>query len=451
METLTPNKIAEITGGAYVGDDSSRNSLVQGASRDNRDIERGNLFICIQGARVDGHTFANSAFDAGAACCLAEHAISDAKGPYVLVPSTLEAIKTIAAHHRKQCNIPIVGISGSVGKTTTKEMVASTLNAKFNVLKTKDNMNNSLGVPLTLLSLDESTEAAIIEMGISDFGEMSELAAMVRPTIMILTKIGYSHLATLHDLNGVLKAKSEVFRYMGVDDAAIINGDDDLLCGYDPGIRKIMFGLNEYNDYRAENIQAIGTSGVAFDVIFHEKWMHARVPSYGNHLVMAALAATATGQELGMSDSDITKGLLSYNPLSGRAYVTETGKITLINDCYNANPNSVKAAMESLAALPGRHVAILGDMLELGEISEKLHYEVGERAAAGGVDVLICCGPMAENIIKGFRAAGGISAHYFAEKKELVASLDEIIKEGDVVLVKASHGMQFDELLPYLN
>ena len=448
MRRLTLQKIAEITSGGYVGSADALNYTVTGAVRDDRDVSPGNLFVCISGARVDGHSFANRAFDSGAACCLAEHPIPEAKGPYVLVTSTQEAIRKIGGYYRSLFDIPVIGITGSVGKTTTKEMIAAALGAKFNVLKTPENMNNELGVPLTLLSLDESHEAAVIEMGISDFGEMSRLAEMVRPEICVITKIGYSHLKSLGSLEGVLRAKSEVFRYMEPGGVAVLNGDDELLLAYDPGKRKITFGFDDGNDFRAEHLITHGVDEVTFDIVSNTGRFGASVPSYGRHLAAAALAAAAVGRLLGLNDEDIAKGLLSYSPVGGRAKVIDTGYITLIDDCYNANPNSVMEALSSLAALPGRRIAILGDMLELGSLSEQLHLDVGAFAAGSRIDCLICCGEKAAFIYEGFTSAGGSEAHYYHEKKELIADIPTHIKKGDAVLIKASHGMKFEELLP---
>ena len=455
MEYLTPQIIAEITGGDYIGVEEARRINITGAARDNRDVKPGNLFVCIQGARADGHDFANSAFESGAACCLAEHELRDAKGPYVLVKSTLEAIKAIGKHHRSRFSIPVIGITGSVGKTTAKEMVAAVLGAKFNVLKTQENFNNELGVPLTLLSLDAEHEAAVIEMGISEFGEMSRLADMVRPVMCVMTKIGHSHLETLGDLYGVLKAKSEVFAYMKPDGIAIVNGDDEFLREYDPGIRKISFGAGGHNSFRAENIRAEGTSAVELEIVSDTGRFPVKIPSYGSHLALAALAAAAAGRLMGLTDEDIRLGLLSYKPVGGRSNVRDTGYITLIDDCYNANPDSVRSSLASLYALPDgfppfRRVAILGDMLNLGELSEELHREIGIETARSGVGCLICCGDDAMFIYEGYTSAGGEDMWYFPDKVELVSALPELIEKGDAVLVKASHGMRFEELLPVL-
>ena len=450
MRYLTPRKIEEITGGEYIGDENAYSVHIEGAVRDNHDVTPGNLFVCIKGDRVDGHSFANSAYKSGAACCLAEHVIPDAEGPYVLVESTREALKTLGAYYRRLFNIPVIGITGSVGKTSAKELIAAVLGAKIRVLKTPMNLNNELGVPLTLLSLNEQHDAAVIEMGISSFGEMSRLAQMVKPNIFVMTKIGYSHTDELGDLNGVLRAKSEALAYMDPDGIAILNGDDDLLWEYDPKMRKITFGLGKHNDFRAENIRMEGTDAVICDIVSGTGLFPVRIPAYGSHLASLAPAAAIVGRLLGLSDVEVSRGLLSYVPVGGRANVNDTGRITLINDCYNANPHSVEAALTSLCAQPGRRVAILGDMLGLGEHSDSLHREIGDFAARNGIDIFICCGEKAMLIYDNYRHTNSGPAYYYPAKADLIAALPGLIKKGDKVLVKASHSMRFEEILPYL-
>jgi len=451
MMTLTPIKIAKVTGGRYVGCADGQNVSVSGAVRDNRDIKPGNLFVCIKGARVDGHSFANTAFDSGAACCLAEQEIPDAKGPYVIVESTLESIRTLGEYYRNLFTIPIVGITGSVGKTTAKEIIGSVLGAKLNVLKTEMNMNNELGVPLTLLSLNKHHEAAVIEMGIRDFGDMSILAQMVRPDIFVMTKIGYSHIVELGDLQGVLRAKTEAFAYMKPDGIAVLNGDDELLLGYDPKMRKLTFGLEEHNDVRAVNVHANSVDSVEFDIISNRSNFHVKLPAYGSHLASLAPAAVIVGQLLGLTDEEICKGFISYAPVEGRSNVSNINGLTLIDDCYNANPNSVKAALTSISALPGRHVAILGDMLNLGEHTIKMHHEVGAFAAQSGIDCLLCQGDLAHNTYEGFISAGGIEAKHYQSMEKLMEEIPKQIKKGDAVLVKASRGMHFERVLPIIS
>ena len=449
MKHLTPQIIAEVTDGKYIGDDALRHERVMGAVRDNRDVVGGNLFICIRGARVDGHDFANSAFDAGAACCLAEREIPDAKGPYVLVDSTLESLKTLGAYYRSLFDIPIIGITGSVGKTTSKEMIAAVLGAKLNVLKTTKNLNNEIGVPLTLLSLEERHEVAVIEMGISDFGEMGRLAQMVVPDIFVITKIGFSHLDNLKDLDGVLRAKTETFAYMKPNSIAILNGDDDLLWNYDPGIKKITYGTNPRNDYVTES--QLLTPNVSPQLLTPNSSL--LIPnSYGSHLTAAVLLAAVIGDIFGLTEDDIRRGLRLYEPVDGRAKLINTGYITIIDDCYNANPDSVKAALESLSTLSGRRIAILGDMLGLGEHTEQAHQNIGRFAAQSSIESLICCGEHAKHIYEGFLSERTVkTALYVPSKNELMPMLPGIVERNDVILIKASNGMRFDEIVKTLH
>jgi len=451
MKALTPQKIAEVTGGEYIGKDNDREIKVEGAVRDNRDVKPGNLFVCIRGARVDGHEFANSAFKSGAACCLAEQNIPDAKGPYVVVKSTLESIRTLGEYYRSLFDIPVVGITGSVGKTTAKEIIAAVLSAKFCVLKTNMNMNNELGVPLTLLSLNEHHEVAVIEMGIRDFGDMSILSQMVRPDIFVMTKIGYAHILELGDLQGVLRAKTEAFAYMKPESYAVMNGDDELLLGFDPKMRMLTFGLEEHNNVRAVDIKTKGIDSVEFDIVSQRGTFNVKLQAYGSHLAALAPAAVVVGQILGMTDDEIAEGFKSYTPVEGRSNVKIQNGITLIDDCYNANPNSVKAALTSISSLPGRHIAILGDMLNLGEHSVQMHKEVGAFAAKSGIPILICQGNLARHIYEGYLAAGGATADYYPDMTDLIEELSKKTKKGDTVLLKASRGMHFERLLPVIS
>ena len=451
MSKLTPQIIAEVTGGRYVGNEGDRHVPVAVAVRDDRDVKPGNLFVCIRGARVDGHSFVNNAFDSGAACCLTEQEIPDAKGPYIIVDSTLESLIILSTYYRSLFDIPVIGITGSVGKTTAKELIAAVLSIKLNVMKTEMNLNNEIGVPLTLLSLNENHEVAVIEMGIRDFGDMDVLAQMVRPDIFVMTKIGYSHIKELGDLQGVLRAKTEVFDYMKPDGIAVMNGDDDLLLGYDTKIRRITFGLEKHNDVLAININTKSIDLIEFDISDEAKSFPVKLPAYGSHLAALAPAAVIIGRLMGLSDDEISKGFLSYAPVEGRSNVKTVNGLTVIDDCYNSNPNSVKAALTSLSALPGRHVAVLGDMLNLGEHSERMHYEVGVFAAKSGIDCLLCQGDHALNIYNGYLSGNGKKGFYFAKKNELSDAIPEKIKKGDVILVKASRGMYFEELLPIIS
>jgi len=451
MSKLTPQIIANITDGTYIGENKDRDIPVKGAVRDNRDVKKGNLFICIRGARVDGHSFADIAFEAGAACCLTEQDLPDAKGPYVKVGSTLKAIRVLSEYYRSLFKIPVIGITGSVGKTSAKELIAAVLSSKFNVLKTEMNLNNEIGVPLTLLALTDEHEVAVIEMGIRDFGDMDILAQMVRPDIFVMTKIGYSHIKELGDLQGVLRAKTEAFAYMKPDGIAVMNGDDELLLTYETKIEKLTYGLQKHNDVRAINIISESIDLLKFDIADNKGQFSVNLPAYGTHLATLAPGAVIIGRLLGMTDDEICRGFLSYAPVEGRSNIREINNMTLIDDCYNANPNSVKAAITSMSSLPGRHVAILGDMLNLGEHSKQMHYDTGVFAAQNNVDCLLCHGNESIDLYKGFIDSCNKEAHYYPLMDDLIEKIPAGIKKGDVILVKASRGMQFEKLLPFIS
>ena len=444
---LTIEIIAEVTGGRFVGDVALKSRAVHGAVRDNREVKAGNLFVCFRGERVDGHDFANKAFEAGAACCLAEREIEAPEGPYVLVESTAAALKKLGGYYRRLFDIPVIGITGSVGKTTAKEMVYSVLSAKLNVLKTPENLNNEIGVPLTLLSLTESHEAAVIEMGISEFGEMRRLSEMARPDICLITQIGYCHLETLGDLDGVLRAKSEIFEFMPDGATAVLNGDDELLRAANPGFKKITFGTQPESDCRVENIISADKSSVSCDLVLPDAKFSVEIPSFGSHLAFSALPAAIIGVLLGLSLDEIRSGIASFSPVGSRSRIIETGQITVIDDCYNANPNSVKASIKSLGKLRGRRVAVLGDMKELGRRADELHREIGVCIAENGIDCLVCCGAKAEYIFKGLKSTGSeTEAYHFPMMDALLSTIHTIVRPGDNVLVKASHSMNFEKI-----
>ena len=450
MLPLTLSEIAASCGGKLIAPEGNANLLITGAVRDSRQVKEGNLFLCLKGATFDGHDFASMAYERGAACCLCEHEIETDK-PYILVSSVADAIRYIAKYYRNKLNIPIVGIVGSVGKTTAKEMTAAVLARKYAVLKTPENLNNELGVPLTVLSIGTEHTAAVVEMGISDFGEMSRLAEIVRPDLCVVTTIGYCHLENLGDLNGVLRAKSEVFDYMREDGVAVLNGDDALLREYVPKAKKITYGLSEGCDYIGSDIENLGFDGVGCRISHKGGAFKAHVNGFGTHTVSAALAACAVGKTLGMEDDDIALGVSDYRTVGGRANVTDTGYITVIDDCYNANPNSVRAGIDSLTFVDGNTVAVLGDMLELGEKTKELHYSVGAYAAEKGIPVLVACGELGKCIYDGYTSVKPDGkAYYFPDKAEFIANPASVVGKGDTVLVKASHGMHFEEIVAAL-
>ena len=446
MKQLTLGDIAEACKGQFIGEKSKLTAAVKNVVIDSRLVEEGSLFVAIKGERTDGHLYINKAFESGAACAISEQVIP-ADNPYILVRSSEQAIKDIAEYYRGLfCNIEVVGITGSVGKTSTKEMIAAVLSQEFTVHKTQGNFNNELGVPLTLLSMPEDTEVAVVEMGISDFGEMTRLSKMVRPTVCVLTNIGCCHLENLKDRDGVLKAKTEMFNYKEEDALIFVNGDDDKLATIENVTAT--YGLGSQNDYYAENIDNSGENSVSCTICFDGKKLDVTIPALGNYMVANALGAAAVGKALNMSDENIVKGIASYTTVGSRANLISTELIRIIDDCYNANPTSVKAALETLCNIKGgRKIAVLGDMKELGENELALHREVGGHAAKCGVDVIVTVGELARSIGEN---SGAAEVHSFDTVEQAIDEIDTILHKDDIVLVKASHSMHFEKIVEFL-
>lgn len=444
-------------GGRFFGDPAALDGRVDSVTSDSRLANPGALFVAFRGARVDGHDFIADCLRKGAVACISEREpAGPGEQPCIVVDSSLKAIGALAAWHRSRFDIPVVGITGSVGKTTTKEMIAAVLEQRYNTHRTDKNFNNELGVPWTLLRLDDANQVSVVEMGISGFGEMRRLTAMVRPSIAVFTVIGESHLEFLGDREGVLRAKSEIFEGMDASGLAVLNGDDDLLKDCRPNLRRATYGLGPDNDIRAEDVRVdvpesgYGDSRVRFTVRHPGGAFEVAIPGYvAGPLVYAALAAAAVGLELGLTGEQIAAGISNYRTVGDRARVLQFSGVTVISDCYNANPNSVKAALDALAGMSGRRVCVLGDMLELGAQAEALHRGVGEYAAEKGIDLTIGCGPLARHIAEGAKRAGGESL-YFADKAALLDGIGGIIRPGDCVLVKASHSMAFEEIVEWL-
>lgn len=439
---MTVAEIAALCGGRLEGDGSA---VVTAFYTDSRETQPGKMFVPIRGERTDAHHFIPQVFAAGAAATFSEVLLEDPAGPVVYVADSRAALQKVAACYRERFSIPVIGITGSVGKTTTKEMLAAVLSARFNVHKTEKNFNNELGVPWTLLKLDDAHEVSVVEMGISDFGEMSRLTRMVRPNIAVLSAIADSHLEFLGDREGVLRAKAEIFETMRKDDLAVLNGDDALLGRFHPPTRRLTYGMEPGNDFIAENIENLGIRGTRCTIRHGASAFEATIPAYGVHMIYAALAAAAVGSALGMRDAEIAEGISRFRNVGERAHVIETGRLTIVSDCYNANPTSTAAAIDSLAALPGRKVCVLGDMLELGENTAALHEGVGEHAAKRGIDLILTTGELSRSTCEGAKRAGG-HAVWFPDKAALVAALPDWIRPGDCVLVKASHSMAFEEI-----
>lgn len=407
---------------------------------DSRVVKSGDMFVAYRGERVDGHDYISVALDKGAVCCLAEHCPNDEKRGIILVPDVQSALESIMRAARERINIPLVGITGSVGKTTAKEMVWAVLSQRMNTLKTEGNLNNQIGVPMTLSRIAPQHEVAVVEMGISGFGEMSALAAMARPSVALFTVIGHAHLEFLHDLDGVFRAKTEMLNFMPDGGIVIINGDDAKLRALKCKQRIISYGMSGDCDIRAENIRFDGEDGCECDIICAEHRFPVKIPAYGQHMVYAALEGAAVGCAMGLTDDEITAGIASFRTVGRRGVVTNTGYITLIDDCYNANPDSMRCAIDSLMTLSGRHVCVLSDMREMGEDSPQMHRVLGEYALEKGVELAIVYGPQSAHIAE----AMGARAHHFETREALIAALPQLIEKGDNVLVKASLGMHLE-------
>lgn len=453
MKNLTLENIAKVCGGVYVGSPEKKEQEVQGIVTDSRKVEEGFLFVPIKGARVDAHDFIDGVMEKGALCTLTERELGEKSFPYIKVNSSLQAVKDIAEFYLKQLSIPVVGITGSVGKTSTKEMIAAVLEEKYNVLKTKGNFNNELGVPLTVFGLRPDHEIAVLEMGISDFGEMHRLAKIARPDTCVITNIGLCHLEFLKSRDGILKAKTEIFDFLESDGHVILNGDDDKLITVRDvkGIKPLFFGVDNHQGVWADEIESRGLKGISCRIHAGEESFKVLIPIPGRHMVYNALAGTAVGLTYGMNMEEIKKGIESLQSLSGRFHIIETGKRTIVDDCYNANPVSMKASLDVLQDALGRRVAILGDMGELGKEEVEMHREVGVYAAARDIDKIICVGELAGDMAEAARlAAPTKDIVHFAEKESLLEALPEMIRDGDTILVKASHFMEFEKVVEML-
>ncbi len=473
MKNMTLANIAQAVGGTLDAKMlpeavSSEHTQAQSVVLDSRLVEPGGIFIATRGEHVDGHSFIDQVFDAGALGVICEEAPVQPKGAYILVEDSFLALKDLAEYYRSQLDIKVVGITGSVGKTSTKEFVASVLSQKYRVLKTEGNYNNEVGLPLTVLRIREDCEVAVLEMGISDFGEMHRLSKIAKPDVCLITNIGQCHLENLGTRDGILKAKTEIFDFMQEGGQICLNGDDDKLVTIREvrGSIPVFFGCGSNNAVYADNYENRGLIGSRAQI--HMKGIaghdacsfEAEIPLPGEHMLYNALAATAAGMLFGLTAEEIQEGIRTVKAVDGRSHVIRTDRLTLIDDCYNANPVSMKAALDLLHMTElsevfedaARKVAVLGDMFELGTDEAALHREVGVYAAKKQIDVLVCVGNLCKYMYEGAQAVRSVTnCYYFEDKEALEAQMDTVIQDGDLVLVKASHGMHFEELIKMLS
>ena len=442
MKNFTIQNVLRACKGQWLGDASALGTELTAVTTDSRTVTPGCLFAAIPGERVDGHDFIAQSLEKGAACVICQRVPDGGKGNLILVPDTVAALQAAAGFYRAQFDIPVLGITGSVGKTTAKEMTASVLGQHFRVHKTAGNFNNDLGVPITLFGLNETHEAAVVEMGVSHPGDMERLAEMVRPTMALYTVIGHAHLEFLKSREGILAEKSVMNRFLPPDGYVLYNGDDDLLAAMPGKQHMLSFGMGAGCDVRAEHVRLEKDGSMRCTVVLGPRSIDIRIPAYGEHMVYAALEGAAAGFVLGLSDEEIIRGIAQYAPVGRRARRIETGCLTIIDDCYNANPTSVASAIRSLSRCVGRKVCILGDMLELGDDAPALHYQTGELARACGIDLVITAGSLAAEIARG----AAQRQNRFLDRESLIAALPTLLRRGDNVLVKASRSMQFEEI-----
>lgn len=419
-------------------------------STDSRDIDDTTLFVALIGERFDAHDFIPDVLSKGAKAVVCSKKVCDDER-LILVEDTGKALLQIAHGYRKTFNIPFVALTGSVGKTTTKGMVYAVVKQKFNTLRTAGNLNNEIGVPKTLFCLEEEHQAAVVEMGMNHFDEISRLSKTTEPDIACITNVGTAHIENLGSREGILKAKTEILDGMKKGSPLIINGDNDLLSSYEnDDFNIIRFGIDGKNlQMKATNIKA-GSEGTVFTAEYGGDSEIVFVPAVGIHNVYNALCAMCVGLQLGYTLKEAAEGVKFFEAEGMRQKITEFKNMTFIEDCYNANLDSMCASLETLKTLKkSRSIAVLGDMLELGEFSKDAHSQVGEKSYETQCDIVLTYGTEARNISKAFQAKGG-KAVPFEDKEKLTKYLIDILQENDTVLFKGSRGMKMEEIFNYI-
>ena len=415
---------------------------------DTRKIQPGSLFVCLRGERFDGHSFASQAAQLGAAALLVDHPV-DADVPQLVVTDTGKALLQLAGWYRRRFQLPVVGLTGSVGKTTTKEFIALVLGAKYNTLKTQGNLNNEIGVPQMLFRLEDSHTAAVIEMGMNHFGEISRLTRAVAPTVGLITNIGVSHIENLGSRAGILQAKLEILEGMAPDAPLIVNMDNDMLRTVKLGDRPLLtFAIDDQSaDFTATDIAEQGST-TTFTVHHSAFTQPVTIPTVGIHNVYNALAAMAVGYVTGVDPAAAAAALANYVPAGMRQNLVQVGGVQVIEDCYNASPDSMRAALQTLGKLPvRRRYAVLGAMLELGDYAKEAHTQVGKMAAENGIDGVLAYGADAAYIVDAAKQAGLENARWFDTKEALAQSLAQQVQPGDGVLFKGSRGMHLEDVM----
>ena len=443
LKTLTLSEAAKAVNGTTVGECN-----FTGVYTDSRKPVKGGLFISLEGDRFDGHDFIKNAYADGAAAVLCRKKC-ETELPVIYVEDTKKALLALASYYRGLFDIPVVGLTGSVGKTTTKEMTALVMASEFNTIKTQGNLNNDIGMPLTLFNIEENTEAAVIEMGMNHKGEISTLTAVSRPVVSIISNVGVSHIENLGSRENILAAKLEILEGMKKGSALIINGDNDLLSTVENSDYDIVFfGIeNEKCQIKATDLE-MTQNGTDCNILYENNKYKCFIPVAGVHNVYNALAAFTAGVKLGIAPEKAAAAISEYVPEGMRQRVVEKNGIVFIEDCYNASPDSVKAGINTLLTIKAqRHIAVLGDMLELGDYSETAHRECGRYAAEKGTDVLFAYGKASAFTADEAEKSSLKEIYHYTDEKALAEKLAEFIKEGDAILFKASRGMKMENII----
>ena len=454
MEPMTIREILEAVDGKLLGEFSDLDLTVKHVFTDSRNPDPGALFIPLVGERFDGHAFLNEALEGGAAGCFTQREReSYLPGKfYIKVGSTQKALRDLARHYKQKFRIPFVAVTGSVGQTTTKDMVAAVLGERFKVLKTEGNFNNEVGLPLTLLRLNSNHEICVVEMGMNHFGEIEYLSSIVEPDVAVITNIGDSHIENLGSRENILKAKCEIFSHMDPKKGyVILNGDDPLLEPLRASLpfQSVLVGTAEGLDYRATGVESDGEKSVRCHVRTPRSGFDVEIPALGNHMLYPTLTAAAVAEHFGMTGGEIARGVLRFAPTKMRMNILKRGDgITILNDAYNANPQSMRAAVEVLSKSGGDYkIAVLGDMFELGPFAPTLHAGVGAYLGKAGIDCLVAVGELARHIYDAAKDAMVPQVYWCETKEEAKPILAELVKPNSTILVKASRGMAFEELV----
>ena len=464
--SLTMSELARICGGILtcVGTDASKDTHFKYVCTDSRETADGALFVALGGARVDGHDYIGTALSSGSSCVLCERIpeINNAhKYVAVVVDDSLKAVGELAKAYDRRLNHRKVAITGSVGKTTTKEFVASVLAEHFRVHKTEGNYNSNIGMPLSMLSMSDDTEVSVLEMGMSALGEIEYLSKIAEPDIAIVTNVGSSHIGHLGSRENIGRAKLEIVKGLKSGGTLLLNGDDDILRAYrNKDVNPVYVGIDSDCDFRAVNIRE-GIGQTTFDILY-EGQLHGSItiPTMGRHNVYAALFAYAVGKRMNLDDDIIMRGLSSFKPVGMRQNIYKVGEITVIEDCYNASPESMRAAISVLSGVAAQNVnsrmlALLGDMYELGDMSETLHEQVGLDFARAGGEMLFTFGSVADNIARGAMLGGLMGENIFRNCDVRMPQISgemllDNLRAGDVLLVKASRGAAAERVIEYI-